>query len=107
MKMEDMNKQLLGRREFNGLCAALGLSLPAVSAMIAAQPSTSALAADAVTASTGASRTVRFNDGTIVPALGQGSWHLAQGRHSEADEEEALRTGLLLGMTLDRYGGDV
>ena len=31
-----MNRQLLGRREFNGLCAALGLSLPAASAMIAA-----------------------------------------------------------------------
>jgi hypothetical protein len=28
-----MNKQLFDRREFNGLCAALGSSLPAVSAM--------------------------------------------------------------------------
>ena len=46
------------------------------------------------------SRTVKFHDGTIVPALGQGSWHLAQGRHPEAVEEEALRTGLSLGMTL-------
>ena len=95
-----MNKHVLGRREFNGLCAALGLSLPAVSAIIAALPSMSALAADTVTASTGASRAVRFNDGTIVPALGQGSWHLAQERHPEAVEEEALRTGLSLGMTL-------
>jgi hypothetical protein len=33
VKMEDMNKQLFDRREFNGLCAALGSSLPAVSAM--------------------------------------------------------------------------
>ena len=32
--------------------------------------------------------------------LGQGSWHPAQGRHPEAVEEEALRTGLSLGMTL-------
>jgi len=32
--------------------------------------------------------------------LGQGSWHLAQGRHPAAEEEEALRTGLSLGMTL-------
>ncbi len=96
-----MNRHLLGRREFNGLCAVLGLSLPAVGEMIAAQPGTLAfLAADRVTASTSASRTVRFNDGTIVPALGQGSWHLAQGRHPEAVEEEALRTGLSLGMTL-------
>ena len=45
-------------------------------------------------------RTVKFHDGTIVPALGQGSWHFAQGRHPEAAEEDALRTGLSLGMTL-------
>jgi diketogulonate reductase-like aldo/keto reductase len=37
---------------------------------------------------------------TIVPALGQGSANLAQGRHPEAAEEEALRTGVSLGMTL-------
>jgi len=94
MKKENMNKQLLSRREFNGLCAALGSSLPAVSAMIAVLSSASALAAAT------AGRTVKFHDGTIVPALGQGSWHLAQGRHPEAIEEEALRTGLSLGMTL-------
>jgi aryl-alcohol dehydrogenase-like predicted oxidoreductase len=41
----------------------------------------------------------RFQNG-VVSALGQGSWHLAQGRHPEAVEEEALRTGLALGMTL-------
>ena len=51
-------------------------------------------------ASNGAGRTVNFQNGTVVPALGQGSWHLAQGRHPEAVEEEALRTGLALGMTL-------
>ena len=95
MKIDDMNKQSLSRREFNGLCAAFG-SLPAVSAMIAALSSASAPAA----ASGGAGRTVKLRDGTIVPALGQGSWHLAQGRHPQAVEEEALRTGLILGMTL-------
>ena len=47
-----------------------------------------------------ATRTVKFPDGTIVPALGQGSAGLAQGRHPQAAEEEALRTGLSLGMTL-------
>ena len=108
MKMEDMNKQLLSRREFNGLCAALGSSLPAVSAMIAALSTASAFAAVTGAASNGAGRTVKFHDGTIVPALGQGSWHLAQGRHPEAVEEEALRTGLSLGMTLidtaENYG---
>jgi diketogulonate reductase-like aldo/keto reductase len=90
---------LLDRREFNGLCAALGLSLPAVSAMIAAPSGTSAFAATAP-ASNNAGRTVKFHDGTIVPAIGQGSAQLAQGRHPEAVEEEALRTGLSLGMTL-------
>ncbi len=45
-------------------------------------------------------RTVTFGDGKVVPALGQGTWHLAQGRHPETIEEEALRTGLSLGMTL-------
>jgi diketogulonate reductase-like aldo/keto reductase len=91
MKIEDRNRQSLSRREFNGLCAALGASLPA-GAMMAALSGASALAA--------AGRTVKFRDGANVPALGQGSWHLAQGRHPEAAEEEALRTGLVLGMTL-------
>jgi len=100
MKMEDKNKQLLSRREFSGLCAALGSSLPAVSATFAALSGTSALAAATGVASSGAGRTVKFRDGTVVPALGQGSARLGQGRHPEAVEEEALRTGLSLGMTL-------
>ena len=45
-------------------------------------------------------RMVKLPDGTRVPALGQGSWHLAQARHPEAIEEDALRTGISLGMTL-------
>jgi diketogulonate reductase-like aldo/keto reductase len=104
MKTKDMNQQLLSRREFNGLCAALGTA----STTITALTSTSALAAATGAAKDGAGRTVKFPDGTIVPALGQGSWHLGQGRHPEAAEEEALRTGLSLGMTLidtaENYG---
>jgi diketogulonate reductase-like aldo/keto reductase len=50
--------------------------------------------------SNGPTRAVRLRDGAIVPALGLGSARLAQGRHPEAIEEEALRTGLSLGMTL-------
>ena len=100
MKMEDMKKQLLNRREFNGLCAALGSSLPAASTTIAALSSASAFGAATGAASNGAGRTVKFRDGIIVPALGQGSLILAQGKHSEAAEEDALRTGLSLGMTL-------
>ena len=104
--MEDVDKQLLSRREFNGRCAALGRSLPAISAMIGALSSASAFVAATGAASSGAGRTVKFKDGTIVPALGQGSWHLAQGRHPEADEEEALRTGLSLGMTFIDTSGN-
>jgi diketogulonate reductase-like aldo/keto reductase len=89
---------LLNRRELNGYCAALSLSLPAVGTMAAALSSASALAADVSSNSPG--RTVKFHDGTIVPALGQGSARLGQGRHPEAAEEEALRTGIALGMTL-------
>jgi diketogulonate reductase-like aldo/keto reductase len=74
--------------------------------MIAALPSTSALAAVTGAASNGAGRTVKFHDGTVVPALGQGSWHLGQGRHPEAIEEEALRSGLSLGMTLIDTSGN-
>src|SRR6476619_1930259 len=84
--------RLLSRREFNRLCVALG----------SVGTSTCALALDAATgaASTGTGRTVKFRDGTVVPALGQGSAGLGKGRHPVAEEEEALRTGLSLGMTL-------
>ena len=82
--------RLLNRREFNGLCVVLGSLVTG----------TSALGAEAVVASASVERTVKFRDGAVVPVLGQGSWHLAQGRHSVAEEEEALRTGLSLGMTL-------
>src|SRR5271167_3213745 len=86
-----MNKQLLNRREFNGLCVALGSSFFSVGATIVALSSASARAATPM---------VKFHDGTIVPALGQGTANLAQGRHPEAAEVEALRTALSLGMTL-------
>ena len=80
---------MLNRREFYGHCIALASSMIAVGGL--ARPA-SAIA--------GTERTVTFRDGTVVPALGQGSWHLAQGRHSEAAEQEALRSGIALGMTL-------
>jgi len=94
-----MIKQLLSRRKFNRFCAALGSSLPAVSAIAAlsrALETSEAIGAG----SNGPTRAVRLRDGAIVPALGLGSARLAQGRHPEAIEEEALRTGLSLGMTL-------
>ena len=43
---------------------------------------------------------MKFRDGTVVPALGQGSARLGQGRHPETVEEDALREGISLGMTL-------
>jgi hypothetical protein len=83
--------RLLNRREF-GLCLALS-SLTA---------SSGASARDAApdVAPTDGGRTVTFHDGTVVPALGQGSAALGKGRHPQAEEEEALRTGISLGMTL-------
>ena len=35
-----------------------------------------------------------------MPALGQGSWHLGQGRRPHEIEERAMRTGIDLGLTL-------
>jgi diketogulonate reductase-like aldo/keto reductase len=93
-----MNQRLLNRREFNGLCVALGGSPSAVGGMMALSSASPRSAAAA--ASNAAGSTVKFRDGTIVPALGQGSAGLGQGRHPEAVEEEALRTGISLGMTV-------
>jgi diketogulonate reductase-like aldo/keto reductase len=43
---------------------------------------------------------VVFPSGFAVPALGQGTWMMGQGRHSKADEVAALRLGLDHGLTL-------
>ena len=45
-------------------------------------------------------RTVRLPDETDVPALGQGTWFMGEGRHPAAAEADALRLGIDLGMTL-------
>ena len=87
-----MNK--LDRRQFSVGCAAFGLSLPFCTTPVAAQPS---------------GHTVKLPDGGTVTAVGQGAWHLGQGRHPPAVEEEAIHTGVSLGMTLidtsGNYGG--
>ena len=93
-----MNKHFMNRRQFGARCAAIGLSFPASSAMLAAKASAQDLGAGAE--SSPAPRTVKFADGTTVPALGQGSWHLGQRRHPLAVEEDALRAGIALGMTV-------
>jgi diketogulonate reductase-like aldo/keto reductase len=89
--MNTVNPHLLSRRQFSVRCAALGLSLPTISAVLAAPAP---------------GHTVRFPDGTAVPALGQGAWHLGQGRHPPAVEEAAIRTGVSLGMTLIDTSGN-
>ena len=100
-----MNSRLLDRREFTRLCATSLFSAGAVLA-----PSSSALAQNSAGGAAPTTRTVKFRDGTIVPALGQGSARLRKGRHPQAAEEEALRTGLSLGMTLidtaELYGSE-
>jgi diketogulonate reductase-like aldo/keto reductase len=101
-----VNKHLLSRRQFSAHCAALGLSLPAISAVLAVQRSAPVLAATGAASETAGRRTVRFPDGTAIPALGQGAWHLGQGRHPLAVEEEAVRTGISLGMTLIDTSGN-
>jgi len=85
---------MLSRRELNRYGAALGLAaaLPAALSRAWAQAGG--------TPSNTAARTVKFPNGTVVPALGQGSARLGQGRRPPAEEEEALRTGVSLGMTL-------
>ncbi len=99
-----MNNHLLSRRQFCAQCAAFGLSLPALGAMTAAQAA--AQVPDAGAASKPVARTVKLPDGTTVPPLGQGCWHLGQGRHPQAVEEEALQTGISLGMTLIDTSGN-
>ena len=85
------------RREFSRFCA-MGAMLPVGGAILGGLCS-SALAATNISAD-GTPRTVKFRDGNIVPALGQGSAGLAEEKRPAPAEEEALRTGLSLGMTL-------
>ncbi len=44
--------------------------------------------------------TIAFPNGAVVPTLGQGTWMMGQGRHTDAEEIAALRLGIDLGLTL-------
>ena len=99
-----MNKHLLDRRQFAARCAAFGLTLPSLSGPLAGQAG--AQITGTGTALKAGARTVTFPDGIAVPAVGQGSGRLGQGRHPPAVEEEALRTGVSLGMTLIDTSGN-
>src|SRR5262249_125528 len=107
VKSEDM--RLLNRREFNELCAALSwfVTSSGVSAFVAATGA----------ASTDTGGPARCPCGPTDPAmrpgdrvLGEGWGGLGKGRRPPADEGEALRTGLSLGMTLidtaELYGSE-
>jgi diketogulonate reductase-like aldo/keto reductase len=65
-----------------------------------------ALSGASVRAAESPPRTVKFRNGTVVAAVGQGSWHLGQRRHPAALEEEALRTGISLSMILIDTSGN-
>jgi diketogulonate reductase-like aldo/keto reductase len=93
-----MRKHCINRRQFNTGCAAIGVT----SALAGA---TAALSA-AAPAAGAPLHTVKWRNGAVVPAVGQGSWHLGQGRHPAAVEEEALRTGIARGMTLIDTSGN-
>lgn len=99
-----MSTHRLDRRRFNALCA--GLSLPTVGAIIATISGQSALAQGVGAPKSAATRTVRLPNGIIVPAVGQGTWHLGQGRHPAAIEEAALRLGVSLGLQLIDTSGN-
>ena len=53
-------------------------------------------------------RTVRLPDGTEVPALGQGTWHMGESASAAKAEVAALKLGIELGMmlidTAEMYG---
>ncbi|HEY4214679.1 MAG TPA: aldo/keto reductase [Steroidobacteraceae bacterium] len=100
--MAKLTGHLLSRRRFNAHCAAFGLTLPAAGALLTLQPTERAFAATGETTA----RTVRFPDGATVPAVGQGAWHLGQGRHPPTVEEEAVSSGVSLGMTLVDTSGN-
>jgi diketogulonate reductase-like aldo/keto reductase len=99
-----MNHSLLDRRQFAARCAAFGLSLSGAGALLARRAT--AQAPGTATASKPPARLVKLPDGNTVTAVGQGCWHLGQGRHPEAEEIEALRTGVSLGMTLIDTSGN-
>ena len=88
----------LSRRELTRYFLTFSLAVPTVVTMAASPSAVAAPASDV--AANGPKRTVKFYDGVVVPALGQGSARLGQGRHPEAVEEEALREGISLGMML-------
>ncbi len=46
------------------------------------------------------SATITLRDGTVLPAIGQGTWRMGEGARGRGEEAAALRLGLDLGLTL-------
>jgi diketogulonate reductase-like aldo/keto reductase len=53
-----------------------------------------------MTVLTTALRTITLPNGEVIPALGQGTWHMAEDPRGRTDEIAALRLGIDLGMSL-------
>ena len=70
-----MRQRLLNRRQFGARCAAFSLTFPVLSTL-ARQPAEQKTETGVASQTT--ARTVRLPDGTKVPAVGQGCWHLGQ-----------------------------
>lgn len=100
-----MSNHLLGRRQFNAICARLGLWSAAGAALTALSDAWT-LAAETNETPKAAGRMVKLPNDVMVPAVGQGSAALGSGRHPAADEEQALRLGLSLGMRVIDTSGD-
>ncbi len=45
-------------------------------------------------------KTVRLPDGCLVPAIGQGTWHMGENPSKRREETDALRYGVELGLSL-------
>ena len=45
-------------------------------------------------------RTLTLADGTALPVIGQGTWHMGENPAERSNEVAALRQGIELGMTL-------
>jgi len=86
-----MSTSLIGRRQF--------ILLTSAAALLACQYPNRTLA-KTQESTMQALKTVTLPDGSLIPALGMGSWHLAAGRRPLADEQAALNLGLTLGMRL-------
>lgn len=104
MISHNMSKLWLNRRQFCARSVAFGLSIPAASAILVRQAGAQGTGAQSQPAAH--PKTLKLPDGTTVSVLGQGCWHLGQGRHPEGIEKEALRTGISLGMTLIDTSGN-